>query len=340
MGAIANLNNDYSKFKAGIEIFKENLRSRSSINTFNSYMGDLNQFFLLTKGKTLEELSYEDIVINNIDIEKFKNSLALKNISGKSINRKLSALKKFYKAMNLYEINSETLNLFKSLDREKEINVHYDAFTYDEVMKIVDNIELIDKDYWKELRWLVILAVDTGMRKTPLLELKWQDMTVRGTKEVRIYAREKGQKDNKNIISYNLYKKMKVDIGSDCEKVFPNLTKKKIETMMNWIKDYLNISENRKIVFHSFKTTAVSIVYEESKDIKAAQMKAGHSNIQTTDSYIRYSQEKEKGLFSREEVNEDLYKSCSEDILLKAIGMLDHSQLYVLNKQIQKLQNE
>ncbi len=138
-----------------------------SKHTITAYKTDLNNFndFLIQSGTKTK--------IENIDYKVIRSwivKMVNDNISNRTINRKISSLKSFYKFLIKTDtIKSSPLIAHSPLKQSKKIQV---PFSKEEINTLLDN-DYFNKDYNGTLKKTIILFFYfTGVRRIELISLK------------------------------------------------------------------------------------------------------------------------------------------------------------------------
>lgn len=148
------------------------LERKYSQHTVVAYQKDIDtfQFFLL------EEFSDSEVSkVNYSQIRSWIVHLVDKNISNRTINRKLSSLNSYYKfLLKIQSIESNPLAKHKALKVSKKIQI---PFSEVEVNTVLDSIHT---DSFEGLRdkLIVELFYSTGIRRIELVQLQLQDVDV------------------------------------------------------------------------------------------------------------------------------------------------------------------
>ena len=100
-----NHQNLISQFKSYLSVQKQR-----SINTTNSYISDIDQFFSITNVKNID-------IIEKIHIDLYIQALHQLNLTTRTINRKISAMENFFNYLVSNHLIS--LNPFKSIRRPR-----------------------------------------------------------------------------------------------------------------------------------------------------------------------------------------------------------------------------
>ena len=285
-----------------IEKFIEYLKIEKnySVNTLSAYKKDLIEFQVFINE------NFDKCVIKNVDYKIIRSWIVLlvnKNLSNRSINRKVSSLKSFYKFLVKTEtINSSPLIAHSPLKQSKKIQV---PFSKDEIGALLDS-DFFKNDYRGVLQKTIIsFFYFTGVRRIELINLKTSDInmnsyTIRITgkrnkeriipmlpklkESISEYLKIKSQEFN-NVISDNLF-----------------ISKSGIQLSEKYV--YRTVNEYFKLVSpkvkkaphvlrHSFATHLIN----EGADINSVKELLGHSSLSATQVYSHTSMERIKEVF-------------------------------------------
>ena len=175
-----------------IEKFIEYLQieKKYSVNTLAAYKKDITEFQLFINE------NYDKSEIENVDYKIVRSWIVLlvnKNLSNRSINRKVSSLKSFFNFLVKTDtINSSPLIAHKPLKQSKKIQV---PFSKDEIGTLLDS-SLFKNDYKGVLQKTIIsFFYFTGVRRIELINLKASDINMNSS-TIRIM----GKKNKERII--------------------------------------------------------------------------------------------------------------------------------------------
>ena len=282
MGAVVKLHVNQGVYDEFVSFI--NLADHSD-NTKTTYETGIRDFFRVMKKKEMEHLRWEDLKINKKSVQTFRTILKDNGLTHSTINNKVAGLRRFY-----YELASNDIKEFKDLNMQVEFfkgikklqeNVEsYDPFTVDEVLTLA---EMAMEEQRKGINKskFILFCLDTCIRKTAALNLKWSDFEVQGAnEEVKLKAVDKGNKDFRAKIHYDFYKDL-LELKNDSEYVF-NLTVDEVNKMMPRLIKKLNADSKRNLVFHSIRKTGVEFKYRYTGDIKVAQKAANHTDPSLT----------------------------------------------------------
>ena len=285
-----------------IEKFIEYLRVEKnySIHTITAYKTDLNNFndFLIQSGTKTK--------IENIDYKVIRSwivKMVNDKISNRTINRKISSLKSFYKFLIKTDtIKSSPLIAHSPLKQSKKIQV---PFSKEEINTLLDN-DYFNKDYNGTLKKTIILFFYfTGVRRIELINLKTSDINMNSS-TIRIM----GKRNKERIIpmlprlneSINEYLKIKSQEFN--KKISEYLFVSKSGTQLSEKYVYRTVNEYFKLVSpkvkkaphvlrHSFATHLIN----EGADINSVKELLGHSSLSATQVYSHTSMERIKEVF-------------------------------------------
>jgi len=265
-----------------------------------SYKGDLRstEIFLEYFGN----IDLEDITPAKIEDFKrdVKNSTGNKNAT---INRYLQALSKMLNIAVANELLNK--NPMWSVKKLKENNYKTRVLMPDEEERLFKEIErgyeVVGRDRKKKkiypyiyLKNIIICALQTGMRKSEILKLKWSNIDF--DYEYIELLETKSGKSRKIPISSKLMKIFKkILTTSNSEYVFVNPS-----TNSNYIdihRAFETVLKNAQINnfrFHDLRHTAATRMLEKGADIRTVQEILGHSSVSVTERYTHTNAKSKK----------------------------------------------
>ena len=147
------------------------LEKNYSSHTVDAYRRDISDFTQFS----LEEYNIEDIKeVNYPIIRNWIVALVEKEISNRSINRKISSLNSYYKFLQkIEEIKSNPLAQHKALKVSKKVQV---PFSEVEISRVLDEFP-IEGDF-EDVRNILIVELfySTGIRRAELINIKINDI--------------------------------------------------------------------------------------------------------------------------------------------------------------------
>ncbi len=285
-----------------IEKFIEYLKIEKnySVNTLSAYKKDLMEFQVFINE------NYDKCEIENVDYKIIRSWIVLlvnKNLSNRSINRKVSSLKSFYKFLVKTDtINSSPLIAHSPLKQSKKIQV---PFSKDEIGALLDS-DFFKSDYKGVLQKTIIsFFYFTGVRRIELINLKTSDINM-DSYTIRIM----GKRNKERIIpmlpklkeSINEYLKIKSQEFNNEISDYLFISKSGIQLSEKYV--YRTVNEYFKLVSpkvkkaphvlrHSFATHLIN----EGADINSVKELLGHSSLSATQVYSHTSMERIKEVF-------------------------------------------
>ena len=285
-----------------IEKFIEYLKIEKnySVNTLSAYKKDLIEFQVFINE------NFDKCVIENVDYKIIRSWIVLlvnKNLSNRSINRKVSSLKSFYKFLVKTEtINSSPLVAHSPLKQSKKIQV---PFSKDEIGALLDS-DFFKSDYKGVLQKTIIsFFYFTGVRRIELINLKTSDINM-NSYTIRIM----GKRNKERIIpmlpklkeSISEYLKIKSQEFNNVISDYLFISKSGIQLSEKYV--YRTVNEYFKLVSpkvkkaphvlrHSFATHLIN----EGADINSVKELLGHSSLSATQVYSHTSMERIKEVF-------------------------------------------
>ena len=285
-----------------IEKFIEYLRVEKnySNHTITAYKTDLNNFndFLIQSGTKTK--------IENIDYKVIRSwivKMVNDNISNRTINRKISSLKSFYKFLIKTDtIKSSPLIAHSPLKQSKKIQV---PFSKEEINTLLDS-DYFNKDYNGTLKKTIILFFYfTGVRRIELISVKSSNVNLESSTLKVIGKRNKERiipilpKLKKSIIYYQELKSKSFK-NLDLDLLFISKGGKQLSEKFVYrtVNEYFNLVSPKvkkapHVLRHSFATHLIN----EGADINSVKELLGHASLSATQVYSHTSMERIKEVF-------------------------------------------
>lgn len=304
-------------------------KGRKSTDTLLAYKKDIEDFFLFLRNKEMCFLQEKDLTITLDDFEDYITHLEGRELKNVTINRKVQAVKSLLSFLKLKYPFIDT-SYFKHVENLPDDTESYDALSLEEVLKMAD---LAKQEREKKLvkHYFILFALDTCIRKTALLKLKWTDFQVKSDVVV-VKGIDKGNKKFRKEISLEFYEELLI-IKENSETVF-NISSDAVDSMMQRLKKKMNL-QNRKIVFHSIRKAGGTFAFRMTGDILEAKKALGHEDINTT---FRYLQERDYGatgaVSMSQNLNLSIINTVSHEDLLSAIGECGQDVKMLLAKKL------
>ena len=260
--------------------------------TVKAYQNDLETFNAFIR----EE--YDRDSINDVNYPQIRNwivSMVEKNISNRSINRKVSALNTYFKfLLKVGDVQSNPLAKHRALKTSKKIQV---PFSESEISMVLDELHYDDDFEGIRNKLIIELFYSTGIRRIELVELKLDSINF-DNKTLKVL----GKRNKERIVplikpvleTLVKYLKMrnKLTYIEDIDRLF--LTQKGVkiyETLVyRIINDYFSIASSKvkrspHILRHSFATHLLN----QGADLNAVKELLGHSSLAATQVYTHNS---------------------------------------------------
>jgi integrase/recombinase XerD len=290
------LNTQLEKF-----IYYEEVILGKSYNTIKSYKKDILQFIeYIDKNEGIKDF-------NEVEIITFRSFIAYLNsdsnendekssssVGKRSINRKISALRTFFKYLNEQEIVKNNKVGYISMPKfEKGLPT---VLNKDDIDKIRDVINT-DKITGVRDRLIVELLYSSGIRASELIDMS-EHMINMSEREIRVIG--KGDKERITFFSQNAEKWLKhyIDLKKrdyknyDSSVIFVNSRGEKLNSrsLRRLITDYAKKADiNKEVTPHVFRHSFATTLLNKGIDIRYLQELLGHSSISTTQIYTHVS---------------------------------------------------
>ena len=270
-----------------------------SLHTQLAYLTDIRIFF--------EYCIREDIYFATMDsndlLSFFAFFLYKKKISKKTQQRKISALRTFYKFLNRYEeIDEIETKDFSSQKAEDKLKKHISICDIEFVLNNFYNrnsklLELRDKA-------LIEFLYSTGARVSEVVNIKIQDFQ-NDLQTVKVRGKRKkdrllflGKESHRRMRNYLEYKK---NMNINNEYVFVNSRggKISIKGIQYIVKQRGKENNMQGITPHRFRHTFATDMLNEGAGIRAVQEFLGHDSIRTTQNYVNISIDNLKKIYWR-----------------------------------------
>src|SRR5215204_1425161 len=275
---------------------------RYSPHTIRSYSDDLRQFYEFVD-RQFQLLDAALPQITSVCIRSWLASLKEEKRSSRSINRKISALKSFFK----YHIKTGNLEVspmgtITSPKNNKRLPAFVDQ---GDVFTLLNNVEFPDSWAGKTERLVIEIFYNTGVRLSELINLKEQHIHGASVKVIG-----KGNKERIIPISSKLnqaiqgYIKEKRENFPNADTLYLLLNQKGKKLYPKYvylvIKRYLNLvttiqKKSPHILRHSFATH----LSNNGADLNSIKELLGHSSLAATQVYTHNTIEKLKNIYKQ-----------------------------------------
>lgn len=271
-----------------------------SANTVTAYKNDLLSFAefiqIQFNQKELLEVYYPQIrswIISLVDAK----------ISNRTINRKVSSLKSFYKFLQMSEqIKINPLSKHKALKVSKKVQVPFSA----KEVKAVLDVNHEENDFIAVRNKLIVeLFYSTGIRRIELINIKENDISF-SNKTIKVLGKRNKERFvpllQSVLITLKKYLELKSEFSKDLDALF--ITKKGNKIYETLVYRIINLYFSRvsskvkkspHILRHSFATHLLN----EGADLNSVKELLGHSSLASTQVYTHNSLEAIKKVYNQ-----------------------------------------
>lgn len=276
------------------------LEKKYSPHTIVAYKNDLETFLnFATEGydyKTIKDVNYSIIrswIISLVDA----------GVSNRSINRKVSSLKTYYKfLLKTSQIEVNPLIKHKALKTAKKIQVPFSEAEIENVLELLQE----SNDFEGVRNKLIVeLFYSTGIRRAELVGLKFSNVSV-NQKTIKVL----GKRNKERIIplvtsvveTIKHYIELRSEISSIEDKAYFFLLSKGVKIYETLVYRVINtyfskasekVKRSPHILRHSFATHLLN----EGADLNAVKELLGHSSLASTQVYTHNSIAKLKEVY-------------------------------------------
>ena len=292
-----------TKFNTQLEkfIYYEEVILGKSYNTITSYKKDILQFIeYIDKNEGIKDFDEVEIITFRSFIEYFNSDInendekSSSSVGKRSINRKISALRTFFKYLNEQEIVKNNKVGYISMPKfEKGLPTVLNKDDIDKIRAVINT----DKITGVRDRLIVELLYSSGIRASELIDMS-EHMINMSEREIRVIG--KGNKERITFFSQNAEKWLKhyIDLKKrdyknyDSSVIFVNSRGEKLNSrsLRRLITDYAKKADiNKEVTPHVFRHSFATTLLNKGVDIRYLQELLGHSSISTTQIYTHVS---------------------------------------------------
>lgn len=278
------------KFMRYLEIEKN-----YSAHTILNYKLDLQGFNKFIAGTELEKVDY-------LTLRKYLAVLKEKNLGNRTVGRRLSALRSFFRFLTREGyIKTNPILMLSSPKLDK----HLPSFmTEEEVYKLIESAFAKNKDDLLGLRDRAILEVfySSGLRISELVGLNLDDIDfISGILKIR----GKGKKERIVPVGETALLTIKKYLDKrkkQTDAVFLNNNNRRLTTrgVRYILVKYLSASGTRPgVSAHTFRHSFATHLLNRGADLRTVQELLGHANLSTTQIYTHLTTEKLKSVYDK-----------------------------------------
>jgi integrase/recombinase XerC len=290
------------ELKQLIEHFLDTIRfeKKFSNHTTIAYSNDLDQFLLFLKlNYQVDELSK----ISHLQIRSWMADLLEKGVNSRSVARKISALKSFYKhALRESWVTVSPMAKIQSPRISKRLPV----FVEDKpITKLMEDVDFGSDFEGKQEKLIIAVFYATGIRLSELIQLKETDLNLHKS-QIKVLGKRKKERiipitpEVKSMIEDFILVKSQENIHT--ETLFCTLKSK----TLNPRKVYEIVKRNLSLVStqdkrspHVLRHTYATHLLNEGADLNAIKELLGHANLSATQVYTHNSIERLKEVYKK-----------------------------------------
>ena len=263
--------------------------SRHTVTAYHKDLASFSEFYL-------KEFGDQDISKSNYSqIRSWIVNLVDQQVSNRTINRKVSSLKAYYRfLLKLGEIEKNPLAKHQALKVSKKLQI---PFSDKEVSVVLTELEGSDDFISVRDRLIVELFYGTGIRRIELVDLKVGDVDFM-SKQIKVVGKRNKERYIPLIPSIlntvDKYLLLREEVVSDPEDKALLITQKGVKIYETLVYRIINsyfskvsskIKRSPHILRHSFATHLLN----EGADLNAVKELLGHSSLAATQVYTNQS---------------------------------------------------
>lgn len=271
-----------------------------SHHTLTAYKNDLITF----KDFCITEFNQEDIKeVHYNQIRSWIVSLVNQKTSNRTINRKISSLKTYYKYLQkIEEITINPLVKHKALKVQKKVQV---PFSQKEVVKAIEGVSVEDEFTAIRNKLIVELFYSTGIRRAELINIKHADINFY-QKTIKVLGKRNKERfvPLLSSVEETLHKYIEQKKGCQLDNEYLLITKKGIKIYETLVYRVINsyfsqVSTKVKKSPHMLRHTFATHLLNQGADLNSVKELLGHASLASTQVYTHNSLEQLKQVFNQ-----------------------------------------
>ena len=274
-------------------------QKKYSAHTITAYQNDLKTF----QKFCIQEYQDDNLLsVNYPQIRSWIVSLVDAEISNRTVNRKVSSLKSFYKfQQKAKQIDENPLQKHRALKVSKRVQV---PFSEKEIVMVLHQCDIDDDFTSLRNKMIVELLYSTGIRRNELINLKVRDIDFSNNTVKVLGKRNKERfvpllKSVKDSVKKYLSEREKENSTIDFlfftdkhKKLYPTFVYRVINEYFSTVSS--KVKKSPHVLRHSFATHLLN----EGADLNSVKELLGHSSLASTQVYTHSSMGKLKEVYN------------------------------------------
>ncbi len=271
-----------------------------SIHTIKAYQGDLKSFqsfyFSVYNTEDLLEVNYSQVRSWIVELVNSK-------ISNRSINRKISSLKSFYKFLvKTKQLKESPILNHQALKVSRKVQV---PFSQVEIETVIENLNNGNDFESVRNKLIVELLYSTGMRRSELIALKTISINIINA-TIKVLGKRNKERyipllnSVEHTLKAYMIERNKLEFNSEYlfitkkgNKIYPNLVYRIINDY--FVEVSSKVKKSPHVIRHSFATHLLN----EGADLNSVKELLGHSSLASTQIYTHSSLSELKKIYNQ-----------------------------------------
>lgn len=279
------------------DIFLEMMSAEKGVsqNTLSAYENDLNQFFLFIEQDSAS-------IPDKQEIEKYLQNMYEQGFTPKTVARKLSTLRDFFKFLYAEKIIDTIPTIGIISPKQEKLLPNY--LSIKDIKKLIDTAKKINSPKMIRLSTMIELMYSSGLRVSELISLP--ENAINYEKKL-IYVKGKGEKERivpiassamKAVQNYDSIRGCFIKKNKTSDWLFPSIKSESghitRDTFFKELKGLAILCEipYNKISPHTLRHSFATHLIGNGADLRSVQKMLGHENITTTEIYTHISSQK------------------------------------------------
>ncbi|QNG58785.1 tyrosine recombinase XerC [Bacillus sp. PAMC26568] len=291
--------------KNSLSLFIEYLQIEKNYSQYTivNYVADLEDFFIFMKEQSIVDLQ----LITYSDTRLYLTLLHQKNFARKTISRKISALRSFYRFLNREKLVKE--NPFASVSLPKK-EQRLPQYFFEEELEKLFTLSNTSEPIGQRNQALIEVLYGTGIRVSELCQIKLSDLDLhigtvlvngKGGKQRYVPFGSFAQDTLEQFISAGRKQLLLKDKQNrDHDTLFVNhrggpLTVRGVRHILNEMIKKTSLTMN--ISPHMFRHTFATHLLNEGADMRSVQELLGHAHLSSTQIYTHVTKDHLRNIY-------------------------------------------